>query len=143
MTYEKSCGAIIFRRKENVQYLIILNKKGNAKGHWGFPKGHIENNETELETARREIKEETGLSPRFLDGFRVVSRYSPKPNVKKDAVYFLAESSFEDVTIQESELASYRWCEFEDAKRLLTYEQKHLEEADKFLSSNALFADMN
>ena len=138
MTYEKSCGAIIFRKKENIEYLIILNKKGNAQGHWGFPKGHVENDETELETAMREIKEETGLSPRFIDGFRVVSRYSPKPNVEKDAVYFLAESSLEEVFIQESELGSYRWLEFDDAKKLLTYEKTHLGEANSFLISKGI-----
>jgi bis(5'-nucleosidyl)-tetraphosphatase len=133
MTYEKSCGAIIFRRENGIKYLIIFNKKGKAAGHWGFPKGHVENNETELETAAREISEETGLHPCFTDGFRVVSRYSPKRGITKDAVYFLAESTYEPVKIQKSELAGYRWCSFDEACKLLKYDKKYLEEADRFI----------
>ena len=59
MFHEKSCGAIVFRRFHgNIQILLI---KHINSGHWSFPKGHIENNETETETAVREIKEETGI----------------------------------------------------------------------------------
>ena len=39
-------------------------------GHWGFPKGHIEKDETEYETALREVKEETNIDARIIDGFR-------------------------------------------------------------------------
>ena len=133
MIYEKSCGAIVFRKKETIEYLIILNKKGNAKGHWGFPKGHTEDGEGEHATAVREIFEETGLSPAFIDGFRTVSRYSPREGVLKEAVYFLAEASADDVKIQKSELADYRWCGFSDAEELLTFDKELLKEADDFL----------
>ena len=54
MKYEKSCGAVIF---DNDKVLVIQQ----VAGHWGFPKGHVEQGETELETAKREIKEETNL----------------------------------------------------------------------------------
>ena len=59
MTYEKSCGAIVYRKYHgNTEILLI---KHINSGHWSFPKGHVENDETEPETAIREIKEETGL----------------------------------------------------------------------------------
>ena len=134
MSYEKSCGAVVFRTANVREYLIIFNRKGNAVGHWGFPKGHVEQTETETETAKREIFEETGLKPNFVEGFREVTRYSPKAGVDKDAVYFLAESNGEEVTIQKSELADYRWCNFKDACELLTFDQKILKAAEKFLS---------
>ena len=51
---EKACGCIII---ENGQVLLIQQ----TEGHWGFPKGHVEEGETELETAIREVKEETNL----------------------------------------------------------------------------------
>ena len=54
MKHEKSCGCIIIEDKK-----VLLIKQTN--GIWGFPKGHVEKNETELQTAEREVKEETGL----------------------------------------------------------------------------------
>ena len=53
-----------------------------------FPKGHMEPGETEEETAKREIREETGLLVRLDPGFRRSVRYSPKPGVDKDVIYF-------------------------------------------------------
>lgn len=134
MSYEKSCGAVVFRENKVREYLIIFNKKGNAVGHWGFPKGHVEKNETEIETAVREIFEETGLKPEFIEGFREMSRYSPKEGVDKEVVYFLAESKDDTVSIQESELSDYRWCVFDEACHLLTFDENILKSAENFLT---------
>lgn len=133
MNYEKSCGAVVIYRKNKLKYLLIFNKKGNASGHWGFPKGHMEEGETELSTAKREIFEETGLSPEFIDSFRVVSHYCPRPGVEKDSVYFLAEATDDNVTIQASELADYRWCTFDKALDIITYDHEILKQAHDFL----------
>lgn len=120
MKFEKSCGAIVFRKgKHHIEYLLVFNKKGMMSGHWGFPKGHVEGNEAEQETAIREIREETGLSVRFVDGFRKVIQYAPKPGVKKDVVYFLAKAKSDEVQIQLSEIADYRWTLYEEAMTLL------------------------
>ena len=54
MKYEKSCGCIIIDNRK-----VLLVKQ--TSGDWGFPKGHVENNETEIETAIRETKEETNI----------------------------------------------------------------------------------
>lgn len=136
MNYEKSCGAIIYRFNTDIEYLIIFNKKGNAPGHWGFPKGHVEANETELQTATREIFEETGLIPDINTNFKVISRYSPHPGTYKNAVYFLAKTNNNKISIQKSELADYRWCNFENACSLLTYDENLLKKADKYLKEN-------
>ena len=57
---EKSCGCIIINKNK-----VLLIKQ--TKGHWGFPKGHVEKDETEIETAIREVKEET-VRKAFLKG---------------------------------------------------------------------------
>lgn len=136
MKYEKSCGAVIWRKAgSEPEFLLILNKKGNARGHWGFPKGHVEGDESEEETARREIREETGLSVgEFAEGFRAVNHYSPRQNVEKDAVYFLAEIPKGSVHIQQSEVADFTWCGFERAASLVTHDTEILKAANKFLS---------
>ena len=52
MDFEKSCGAVIYRKiDENLEFLSISHRND---GHWGFPKGHVEKNESEEETAIRE-----------------------------------------------------------------------------------------
>ena len=48
---EKSCGCVII---ENNKVLLILQQND---AYWGFPKGHVENGETEIQTAKREVKE--------------------------------------------------------------------------------------
>ena len=59
MMHEKSCGAIVYRKSHgNIEILLI---KHVNSGHWSFPKGHVEGTETEVETAKREIKEETAI----------------------------------------------------------------------------------
>ena len=68
MNLEKSCGALIYRISgEALEFLAIKSK---INGHWGFPKGHMEKDETEKETAKREVLEETGLSIIILEEFR-------------------------------------------------------------------------
>ena len=133
MKYEKSCGAVIFRNKNGVrEYFLIMNKKGNARGHWGFPKGHIEAGENEFETAAREIREETGLSVVFVGGVREISSYSPRPGVEKDVVYFLATPKNDSrVKLQIEEVAEYRWCELNEAKALLVHDTQILEKIEK------------
>ena len=117
---EKSCGAIVCREEEGVpQVLVIRHKNG---GHWAFPKGHVESGETEEETARREIWEETGLKVKLNLGFRKVVTFSPKSRVMKDVVYFAARPSGGRLARQEAEVEDMRWTTFAQALKLITYE---------------------
>lgn len=76
MTYEKSCGAIVYRKHHgNTEILLI---KHINSGHWSFPKGHVEQGETEVETALREIKEETSLDVLIDPTFRETVTYFPE-----------------------------------------------------------------
>lgn len=120
MMEDKACGAVVYRRKSNVLYFLLV--KHYPAGHWGFPKGHAEPGETEEQTARREILEETGLDLELKPGFRWVIQYYPRSMVKKEVVYFLAESQKKKVRIQEKELSNAVWLELEDALVLATHE---------------------
>ena len=120
MLHEKSCGAIVYRRFHgNVEILLI---KHVNSGHWSFPKGHVEGDETELETARREIKEETGLDVILDQTFRETVSYSPKRDTQKVVVYFLALARNYDFVPQEEEIAEIRWVDIIRATHMLTYE---------------------
>ena len=120
MLHEKSCGAIVYRRFHgNIEILLI---KHVNSGHWSFPKGHVEGNETELETAKREIKEETGLDVILDQTFRETVSYSPKRDTQKVVVYFLGFALNHEFVPQEEEIADIRWVDIVHATHLLTYE---------------------
>ena len=71
-----------------------------------FPGGHIESGESFCASVIREVFEETGLYIIFCGTDRVVSHYSPKPGVEKDAVYFLATiRNNQNVKLQKEEVA--------------------------------------
>ena len=63
---EVSAGGIVFRRVpgEGARYLLIRDSYNN----WGFPKGHLEGEESPAQAAMRETAEETGLSHLVLQG---------------------------------------------------------------------------
>ncbi len=114
MKYEKSCGAVIF---DGDKVLVIHQ----VAGHWGFPKGHVEEGETEIETAVREIKEETNLDVEINDNFRFVERYSPKPGIEKDVVFFIAKKIGGEIKVQEEEVSETQWLTPAEAMEKLTF----------------------
>ena len=136
MNFEKSCGVVIYRRiGGNLEFLSISNKND---GHWGFPKGHVEKDESEEETAIREVWEETELQVNLINGFRVSVEYLIKPETMKEVVLFLAKVENQIVHIQLDELSDYKWASFQYAKQLLTYESSKdvLEKAWEFINKS-------
>ena len=135
MTKEKSCGALVYRKRgEKIQVLLLKHKLG---GHWSFPKGHVEDGETEAQTALREVREETGLSISLLDGFREEVTYSPRPGISKDVVYFLGFAQDSRTTPQEGEISAIRWVDLSRLVYYLTYEndRKIVNGVKRFLRS--------
>ena len=120
MKREKSCGALVYRQQGDKLMLLLLRHRHG--GHWSFPKGHVEGNETETETALREVKEETGLTIELHEGFRHTVEYYPKPGVKKLVVYFLGRAAANAVTVrQEEEISELKWVEWDDAFRAVSF----------------------
>ena len=133
MRKEKSCGAVIYKYIDNELFILLL--KHNL-GHWSFAKGHVEDGETEQETAIREIKEETNLDVTINSDFRYVITYSSYEGVIKDVVYFLATTNSDNIKAQQSEISEIKWFKYEDAISMITYEdgRKVLMKAIEFLN---------
>ena len=132
MKQEKSCGAVIFREENTARnYLIITS----TLGHTTLCKGHVEKNETEHETAVREIMEETALTVDFIPGFREVITYSPRPGRVKDVVFFLARVSGGEPVCQPEEVEAIRFLPFGEALAALTHDSDRdtLQKAHAFL----------
>ena len=115
---EKSCGAVIWRGTPGAHQYLLARHNG---GHWSFPKGHVEHGETEAETARREIREETGLEAELDTAFRQVVTYYPKTGVIKDVIFFLARPVGGSQHAQETEIADLGWFSFQEARPLVTF----------------------
>ncbi len=119
VNWEKSCGAVVYRVRESQLQVLLLQH--NA-GHWAFPKGHVENDETEAQTATREIWEETGLCAKVDERFRFETEFLPKPQTMKRVVCFVACASSGEERPLLSEVQRLRWCTPADALQLITYE---------------------
>ena len=113
---EKSCGAVVYNPKKH-SFLIIKMLNGN----WGFPKGHTEDQETDIQTAIREVMEETGINIEILDGFKKSIKYIPFPEVLKEVIFFIGITEEEKVTIDKDEIEDYMWCSYEEALKMITY----------------------
>ena len=105
----KSCGCIIF---ENNKVLLIQQKKGN----WGFPKGRVEKNETECETAIREVKEEANIDVIIEDkNKKYIDTYYSKKDEFKEVVLFIAKRIGGEIKPQENEIKSVEWVDILEA----------------------------
>ena len=116
---EKSCGAVVVYERWGEWFYLLERMQ---KGHVSLCKGHVENEETEHETAIREIREETGLEVALLDGFRESVQYSPFPGSVKTVVFFLARAAGMDTRAQPEEVKEILWLPEIEAVRALTYD---------------------
>jgi 8-oxo-dGTP pyrophosphatase MutT (NUDIX family) len=114
-----------------------------SAGHWDFPKGNIEAGENEMQTATREIQEETCITDvEFLDGFRMKIEYKyrhGKKLVRKEVVLYLARTHTHTVILSHEHIG-FAWRKFDDAMKQLTYlnAKNLLSAAKKYLQQHSL-----
>lgn len=144
MNKEKSAGAVIFRKEDGKIYFLLLDYPSSAraeKSYWDLAKGHIEKDETEIETVEREVEEETALDDlEFINGFKKEIRYFfkyKKETILKEVVFYLAETKKKDIKIS-FEHKGYAWLPFNEAYNKLTYKEAKevLKEANHFYEEN-------
>ncbi len=122
--HEASFGIIPLKQIDGVwKVLLILHKGGR---HWAFPKGRSNPGETPLESARRELKEETGLDvEKLLQEEPLTEQYDFRrkgENVTKTVQYFPAVVSGE-VKLQPEEIQDSKWVLLKEAVRHLTFRE--------------------
>ena len=120
MQIETSCGAIVFTRNAETKYLLLQYEAG----HWDFVKGNVEPNETEEETVRRELKEETGITQaNFIKNFRQTINYfyrAEGKTISKRVTLYLIETKETRVTLS-FEHIGYEWLNYRQAQERLTF----------------------
>ena len=117
-----SAGIIVFRRVEGELKFLFLYR---ARGTWDFPRGRMEGGERSLQTAFREVREETGLRRNELymhPHFKVHERFPYMSNGKrifKVVIFYLAETMQPRVRIS-SEHEGYGWFSYAEARKALS-----------------------
>lgn len=115
MKKEKSCGCIVIN---DGKVLLVRHNKG----HWDFPKGHVEPGETEEQTAKREVKEETNIDVEVNTEFRYLNNYIiEEKQIEKDVVLFIAKPISLERKPQETEVNVVEWVDINEALELITH----------------------
>ncbi|MDR0956407.1 MAG: NUDIX domain-containing protein [Endomicrobium sp.] len=130
MIKEFSCGSVIYKMQNDNPLFLLVNSRRNRK--WGFPKGHIKKSETEIETVRREIFEETGIKDiKFVKNYRKEDIYmierdsnAKRRIVEKHSIYFLCLAFEEFSNFDENEISEVRWVDVEYACTLLSFDSQ-------------------
>ncbi|TSC56154.1 MAG: NUDIX hydrolase [Parcubacteria group bacterium Greene0714_21] len=143
MPKEISAGAVVFRKEGGQPFYLLLHYPSGSRvkrEYWDFPKGHIEKGETEIETVKREVQEETGVKDlMLLNGFKETISYmfqAQGQKIFKTVVFFLGETRLKDVKISQEHLA-YIWLPFDKALLKLKFPnaKKLLKKANNLIFS--------
>jgi 8-oxo-dGTP pyrophosphatase MutT (NUDIX family) len=139
----RSAGIVLYRGGAERRFLLLRSAL-TRRPVWEFPKGAIEEGESELEAAERELSEETGLMAgdyRVRDGFRETEHYfftrgngAERRLIRKHVCYFLAEWLGGEVRISR-EASDFAWATLPEALRMLRFPEKRrvLENAERWL----------
>lgn len=120
---ETSAGGVVVRcTGDGPSFLVILDSYKN----WGFPKGHIDHDETPEQAARREVAEESGLNELVThEELTVIDwffRFRGKL-IHKYCHFFLFESKEGDPVPQYEEgITDCKWLSYDDAMKAIRYE---------------------
>ena len=121
---EPTAGGIVFRRDKKGEIEILLIQ--DAKDRWTIPKGHIEEGETAMQTARREIGEEAGLKDVDMLGWlgKIHFRYRrlDKLVLMTTQIYLVRARGNTDAIKKEEWMNGIKWLSFNEALDLIEYE---------------------
>lgn len=121
MLDEHSFGIVPLMKVRNEWQVLLIQ---HGVGHWGFPKGHANENEIPLHAAERELQEETGLHVVRLfteEGLEESYRFTRQGRpIRKSVTYFVAEVAG-DICLQIEEIQAAKWVPLKEAELHLTF----------------------
>ena len=128
---------IVFKKEDYELKVLLVH---HIQGHWGLPKGHVEENESEIETAIRETFEETGIKAKVVGNFRETITYKPKENAIKDVIFFIGKAENDILVPQLNEVSETDFIEINEALDLIAHndEKELLKKAINYYQENLI-----
>jgi 8-oxo-dGTP pyrophosphatase MutT (NUDIX family) len=125
---EISAGCVVFRKAEGVAEVALIQPKDRTA--WALPKGLIEYGESPQTAAKREAREETGLSGEILAKIGTI-KYSytakwedPPARVFKIVTFYLLKFTSGDPSQHDLEVQRVEWFRIDEAIRNASYAQE-------------------
>ncbi|MDF3263412.1 bis(5'-nucleosyl)-tetraphosphatase [Lactiplantibacillus plantarum] len=137
MSTEVASGAVVYQQKAGHPAYLLLQSA--TSDFWGFPKGHVEGNETLAEAARREIREETQIEATLDTNFKAYTEYDlPNGNLKQVTLFVSEVPSGVVVTRQQAEISAIGWFDYAAARERLTYDnlKQMLDQANTYIEQH-------
>lgn len=141
----KSAGVIVFRRAGDECLFLLTLSRLTKRPLWEFPKGGVEQGETLLQAALRELVEETGIPDnevRLIADFQRTEDYrftagddGKRTLIHKQVTYFLGETTREAVVLSAKESSEFAWLNLAEALKRLRYAKRK-----RLLNDAAAFA---
>ncbi|NUN11102.1 NUDIX hydrolase [Candidatus Micrarchaeota archaeon] len=115
MRTNKRIQAIVFKNER----VLLIQKKDlfSTKKYWRLPKGGIEEGENDLETLKRELKEETGITEIIEP--KKVFYYEVSRNVPQKITTYVMKTTQEPATPSEAISEGIIGCKWFEPKQAL------------------------
>lgn len=121
---ELSYGVIPLQLRDGKWFTLIVHRIKSG-GFWEFPKGHLDEGETQLQAAERELKEETGLNLSYVlhkEPLIESYRYDADGRSHLKQVYYYLAIVDGDLKLQTSEVDDAKWVLLDEALDRVTHE---------------------
>lgn len=131
-------GLVVDRLASDAQALLISRHDRRGRLIWSFPKGHIEEGETDGEAAIREVREETGIEAELLEPLGAIDFWfmSDGRRIHKTVHHFLMVAVGGALSAEDPEVVSVEWVPFGAVLSRLVYadERSLLRKAQTLIS---------
>ncbi len=144
---DQSFGVVPILKKDEEWQVLLVNQisyRGSNDRFWTFPKGHPEANESELDTAKRELLEETSVKDvRIIEEAKFPITYTFRhedKQIEKTVTYYLGVCNNSDLKITlPEEIADLGWFSIKGAMEKLTHKnaQKVLIQAGQYINEHS------
>lgn len=117
----RGAGAVIWREETPFNLEVLLIHRPDYDD-WTFPKGKVEDTESPIAAAYREVKEETGIDAVFGQYLGTTS-YKVEDNKKKIKYWMARAKAQPQEFIPNSEVDKIEWVDTKTARHFLTHKE--------------------